>query len=289
MGELMFFKTRVLLNLARTNSISISPTGLLTNNPHQSRCVSLNFWSPGYKTNQKMVDKNGDERTKKIFVPTTTFTAAVAHMKNFYGAKEFLKYKDDIHPGHVALRTQRKYFSIGADEPMFENIGFTTEHKIIFSDSLREDVIGIRRVPDRVIELYTLNVETVEETISEFLHSKRIYSLLGSRLGFTEGESCATACSLCLYAGGLEELLRLDHKVLGKKGILTPVTLADYVKRAQNTEQDLFPQTVEFSKQFHLDLNKEFEKFKEEIRILEKNLHEENQPNSSNESDFKPN
>lgn len=282
----MFSKTKTLLALAKSSALS--PREDYIKKLLKENCVSLNFWSPGYKISEKVITEKGELKLKKTFKPTSTFTAAVAHMKNLYGANEFIKYKDDIHPGHAALQTQKKYFSIGADESIFENIGFTTEHRIIFSNSLREDAIGIRRVPDVVVDLYTLNVEIVEETITEFLNTKRIYSLLGSRLGLSEGESCATACSLCLYAGGLEELLRLDHKMLGKKAILTPAALKDYVQKAKNCEQNLFPETIEFSKQFHLHLLKEFEKLKEEIRILEETIHAENHPDSSEKNHLEP-
>lgn len=84
-----------------------------------------------------------------------------------------------------------------------------------------------------------------------------VYALLGSRLFINEGESCATSSYICLEAGGIEKLLWIDQKILSKRGILTSSVLASYAVEAKKREELPFPETVELSKDFLLQKQKQ--------------------------------
>jgi hypothetical protein len=100
-----------------------------------------------------------------------------------------------------------------------------------------------------MIDFYTLEAKLVNKLIAELKNSEFAYSLLGRRVFKSESESCATASYICLEAGGIENLLRIDDRFLSKRGILTPYLLNYYAVRAQKQEQAIFPKSVELSKQ----------------------------------------
>ncbi len=204
--------------------------------------VILNFWSPGYKiTNPK---------TKvKEFIPTSTVEVAVSYLTKLYGPKEYLKFKDDVHPGHTALETKSSYLSVGTTDEI-ENIGVGTTHALVHTDSFTEDVLAFRRFPDKQFDFYVLNSSEIDKAIEQFKTSEKLYSLLGARFNFADGESCATANHLCLATGGIDELLRQDKRLIGRHSILTPALLAEYAEAARNKELTLSAKSVLFSQEF---------------------------------------
>lgn len=224
----------------------IAYTGAKLLKPCASNGVFLHCWSPGYKISKEVVEPNGAKKIKKIFVPTSTFEAAVAHLKNEYGAKEYLKFKEDVHPGHIAVETSTTYLSVGTNDE-FNLIGAKTQHPICFIEKLEKDLISFKRAPEKILDFYTLDVSLIEKVIHEFKTSKLLYSLLGNRLYKNEGESCATSAFIALEAGGIENLLSVDQWLLTKYGILTPSLLTSYADKARNQELSLFPEIIPLS------------------------------------------
>lgn len=214
--------------------------------PAMKNAVFLNCWSPGYKVTKKIKDFNGVEKSQKIFVPTGTFEAAIAHLKNEYGTKEYLKFKEDAHPGHVSVETRNAYLSVGTEDSM-TLVGVQTQHPIYFTDSFDMDLLGFLRVPEMVLDFYTLDCSLVEKAINELKSSQFFYSLLGKRLFKNEGESCATSAFLALEAGGIENLLNVNQWLLTKHGVLTPSLLSSYSAKARAQEQTSFSDSIIFS------------------------------------------
>lgn len=114
--------------------------------PIQKNRVALYYWSPGYKIQKEFLNEKGVAVLKKVFVPTTTFQAALAYLKNEYGGKKYLDFKEDAHPGHASIETAESYLSIGTDEP----VGLITNHKIIHADKFPEDMISFLRKPTSI-------------------------------------------------------------------------------------------------------------------------------------------
>jgi hypothetical protein len=77
----------------------------------------LNFWKPGYKIENIVVGKDGQELKTKVFVPTSTTEAAVAYLAQ-YGSEKFERLKNDIHPGHSSVETGKEYLSVGTLDPV---------------------------------------------------------------------------------------------------------------------------------------------------------------------------
>jgi len=243
--------------IRKTGQIIYGATELLLKPDLKNRVV-LNYWNPGYKIQKKFLNSEGKEEIKKVFVPTNNFEMALAHLKNEYGNKEYLKYKEDVHPGHASIEARNEYLSLGADEEIHA-VGFRSQHRAVYSDSFIEDVIGFLRGPEQIFDFYSLNPDLAEQAIKQFKSSPMIYALLGSRLFINKGESCATSSYICLEAGGIENLLRIDQRILSKRGILTPSGLASYAADAQKNEHILFPETIELSKGFILQRQKQAE------------------------------
>lgn len=234
--------------------------------PIPGNYAMLNFWSPGYSVLAKEKTEDGFEYEHKIFRATTSLETAVAFLKDYYGNKEFLKFKDDAHPGHVSLLTAQNYLSAGADVTTLNEVGFNTQHKITFTDKFEKDCYGFDRLPEKMIDLHSLNINEINESVDQVLSSKRFYNLLGGRFNFAEGESCATACYVCLVAGGLNELLRADHKLLSRHTVLTPTSLSQYVETAKANELEQFSDAREVSKKFTLSYSSFIEKIAKTIQ-----------------------
>lgn len=227
--------------------------------PKRENKVVLNYWSPGYK------DKQGK------FIPTSTGKAALVHLKNQYGAQEYLKFKKDAHPGHVSLMTSNQYLSVGTDDAINE-VTFSSEHNLALSDSLREDTLAFGRFPELRLNLYTLDVSKVDSAIRQIIESQEIYSLLGKRFGFAIGESCATSNYLCLVAGGIENLLSIQQQILSQNFILTPTSLKRYVHSARNEEKKSVKEVLLFYKSFEEESASLKVKYEKEIEEIAKKL-----------------
>ena len=210
----------------------------------------LNYWSPGYKKIES-VSGSGKELVRKNFVPTSTLEAAIAYVNTQYGPDGYTEHKQDIHPGHTSIEVGNKhYLSVGTNDAM-SSISLSTSHDMVYTESLLEDILGFRRFPELRIDFYTLDFERIIEMMHEFKNSKQVYSLLGKRFNFGEGESCATASFLCLDAGGIEQLLRPDEDILARRSVITPSMLADYAKKAKNREVILSPAVSVLSDEFY--------------------------------------
>lgn len=246
----------------------------------QNNRTIVNFWSPGYKI-EKLITTDGKKNKIKTFVPTSTFEAAVAFLKNQYGAKKYLQYKDDIHPGHVSLETRSNYLSVGTMDEI-ENIGLGTNHMLVHTDSFIEDVLAFRRYPESRLDLYKLNSLSIDEAIIQFKQSEKLYSIIGDRLGLVEeGESCATAAYLCLSAGFIEELLRPQQRLIGRHSVLTPALLAEYVALARKKEFRHSEKSVLFSQEFEQESKLLAEQLKiqlDKLSEIEKNRNEPTPP-----------
>lgn len=219
--------------------------------PALANSVVLNFWSPGYKVLVKAKTADGFEYEHHVFKATTTFDAAVGFLKDKYGNADFLKFKGDAHPGHVLLLTTKNYLSAAAGVTALSEIGFNTQHELVFRNDFQADCIGFSRLPEKMINFHSLAVSDVDEMITEVLATKKLYAVLGGRFGFSEGESCATACYLGLAAGGFDELLSADRKLLSRHTILTPAKLAQYAEIAKINELGQFPNAREISNEFN--------------------------------------
>ena len=190
-----------------TRAISNTVKKSLLKSANKDNMVVLNIWQPGYKILQTVKNNDGSDREIKIFWPTSTTEAALSFLIKKYGSEQYLQFKDDIHPGHCSIQTEKGYLSIGTNEE-FDNIGVFTQHKITYTDSFIKDVLAFNRFPEQRFDFYTLNVEEINKMIEFLIKSPQIlYSLIGDRLILTEGESCATASYRCLQAGGINELL----------------------------------------------------------------------------------
>ncbi|NDH67664.1 MAG: hypothetical protein EBY22_07120 [Gammaproteobacteria bacterium] len=214
--------------------------------PRVNNGTFLYLWSPGYNIVQKNIGSNGKEIIKKKFIPTTTFDAALAYLKKKHGPEDYLKFKEDAHPGHVAVEAGDDYLSAGADASLGD-IGLQTQHKINFSLNFGMDILSFGRAPEKMVDFYTLNPEQTGRAIGEFKKSQLIYSLLGNRLFRNDGESCATSAFIVLEAGGIQELQPMSKQLLAKHGILTPALLSAYAEEARANEQESFPEVAEFS------------------------------------------
>jgi hypothetical protein len=245
---------------AYTTLINTTRDLKLLANPIPGNYAILNSWSPGYSVLVKDKTDDGFEYEHKVFRATTSLEAAVAFLRDYYGNKEFLKFKDDAHPGHVSLLTSANYLSAGADVTTLNQVGFNTQHKITFTNKFEKDCYGFERLPEKMIDLHSLNISEINESMNQLLLSKKFYNILGGRFNFAEGESCATACYICLVAGGLNELLRADHKLLSRHTVLTPTSLTQYIETAKANELEQFPDARNVSKQFNLSRSDFIEK-----------------------------
>jgi hypothetical protein len=239
--------------------------------------VILNFWSPGYKTLLKDETDDGFEYERKVFVSTNTFKAAVAHFRYCDGEKDLFKSKYNVHPGHVSLITASEYLSIGPAEPL-PSVGLRSRHEMSFTENFETDCNSFLRMPEEMIVLHSLDAIKVNDMIAELRASKKPYEAFGNRFRSSAegGESCATSCYKCLQAGGLEELLRVDHKLSGRKTILTAVSMMLYVKTAQANELQFYPQLKDFSKEYDPTSTDEILNIKRKIaETVEDQLEEE--------------
>lgn len=168
------------------------------------------------------------------------------------------------------MLTAQSYLSAGADVASLEQVGFNSQHGIIFTERFEDDCYGLERLPEKSIDFHSLNVTEVDEAIDEFIKSKKIYSLLGGRFGFSEGESCATTCYVSMMAGGFHGLLRADHVFLSRKSVLTPSSLASYAETAKTNELQMFPESKEISKFFTKERVDYLEKISENIERIRK-------------------
>jgi len=211
--------------------------------------VVINFWKPGYSIVQTVRDATDKPRRVKTFVPTSTPEAAMSFLIKLYGSEKALRFKDDIHPGHVSIATTAHYLSVGTLEEV-DSIGPSTHHELVYANDFVEEVLAFQRLPEHRFDFYTLNTPLINTAIDEFKTADKPYSLLGDRLNLASGESCATATHRCLVAGGFEELLRLDQRRIGRQGILTPALLASFVQQAREEEINGSAAAVRFSAQF---------------------------------------
>jgi len=136
----------------------------------QNRVV-LNFWSPGFTIKELTVCSDGKERLIKNFFSTSTQEAALIYLIKKYGSNNYLKFKDDVHPGHCSVHTKKgQYLSIGTNEGL-ENLSITSKHEIIYGESFEADMIGMKRFPEKRLDFYTLNIDKINESI-EMLKQK---------------------------------------------------------------------------------------------------------------------
>ena len=103
-----------------------------------------------------------------------------------------------------------------------DQIGLSSNHRLEYSDNFRQDFFGFERYPELRIDLHTLECDKVVPIIKEFKTHPKLYTLLGNRFGFADGESCATASYLCLEAGGFLGLLGPHHRMLSRHSIAAP-------------------------------------------------------------------
>lgn len=234
--------------------------------PSEANRVVLNYWSPGYKIYREANHSRGRGK-RKVFVPTSTFQVALAHLKQTYGEREYLKFKDDIHPGHISLETHKHYFSVGTMDEI-DGIRLDTKHRLVYTDSLREEVLSFRRYPERRIDFYVLRAEDIDTSIPRFRESEIFYSLLGKRFGFAEGESCTTAVYCLLEISGIEGLLLPHQHLIGRHSVLSPASLMGYLEDAKKEELSLFAKSAVLTKSFSEQSDTLGLKMKEEIDRL---------------------
>jgi hypothetical protein len=122
-------------------------------------------------------------------------------LRSHYSKQDFLKYKEDAHPGHVSLLTQNHYLSAGAEVTTISEIGVSSQHNLVFAKNFETDCFGFNRTPDQTIDLHSLQIPEIESTIEEFKKIRKVYNILGGRFGLFQGDSCATSCYVCLVAG----------------------------------------------------------------------------------------
>lgn len=249
--------------------------------PSPSNSVFLYSWSPGYKIYKTNVDSSGAEKVEKKFVPTSTFEAAVAFLKNEYGSKEYLRFKEDAHPGHVSIEAGNAYLSVGPDGAL-NSVGLQTQHRIHYTRKFEIDLVGFLRPPENILDFYSLDSQQVEKAIFEFKNAQLIYSLLGNRLYKTEGESCATSAFITLEAGGIQDLLRIDQWLRTKHSILTPASLTRYVTAAREKEQILYPESISLSTKLLQEKQEYAEKILENYFATVMDDMQNNIPNESN-------
>lgn len=150
-------------------------------------------------------------------------------------------------------------------------IGVSTNHELVHTDSFIEDVLSFQRFPELRLDLYTLDSTLIDRAIKQFKNSEQLYSLLGDRFNLSAGESCATAAHLCLRAGGLDELLRPDQRVLSRNTILTPSLLFDFADKARKKEFSQAPQNAKsilFAEKFRQETLELTEKLGPELEKL---------------------
>jgi hypothetical protein len=138
----------------------------------------------------------------------------------------------------------------------------------VHTDSFVEDVLAFQRLPELRLDFYTLNAFLIEQAIRQFKYSEQLYSLLGDRFYFSEGESCATASHLCLRAGGLDELLRSHQQVISRQTILTPALLTDFATTARNNELSVSGKSVLFSENFVKETQELMDRLRPELERL---------------------
>ena len=255
-----------------TRSITTRASSLLKVAEITNRVV-LNFWSPGYTIKESIVCFDGKSRVVKNFFSTSTQQAASIYLIQKYGSDNYLKFKEDIHPGHCSVQTKSgNYLSIGTDEGL-ENIGITSQHEVVYGESFEQDVIAMKRFPEKRLDFYTLNIMKINELIETLRKPDSVlYSLLGSRPGIkleTENnESCATISYRCLAIGGLEELLPLWDRSISSRTVLTPSLLTDYAEIARLIETERHLNIKDFQKEFETKSKILSEQFDEKIKII---------------------
>jgi hypothetical protein len=213
--------------------------------------VILNFWCPGYNKLEKNQTTDGVEYERKIFTPSFTPIAALPSIRRYSGRNDFRDFKQNASPGHVSLMTAEKYLSVGPHDS-FSEVGLSTSHPMFFQSNFENECTGIRRLPEKMIVLHSLDAIEVNKKIDELISSKKPYSMLGSRSGIdpSGGENCATACYNCLVAGGIEELWSAPYKSIAKNSLLTAVILKWCVGMAKTEELKIYPHTGDMSKLF---------------------------------------
>ena len=146
-------------------NISTSRREILTVAEITNRVV-LNFWSPGYTIKESTICADGKERLVKNFFSTSTMEAAISCLIKKYGSNNYLKFKEDIHPGHCSVHTKTgNYLSVGPNATL-ENIRINSQHEIMHIDNFETDVIGMGRFPNKRLDFYTLNIAKIDKLIS---------------------------------------------------------------------------------------------------------------------------
>jgi hypothetical protein len=278
----MFYSPGIARSISTTARSVLKPASM-------DNITVLNFWQPGYTVKKIIKTKENKEVEAKVFVPTSTPEAALSFLLKQYGANEYLKFKDNIHPGHCAIQTKGngagQYLSIGTNDE-FNEIGVCTHHELNYSADFEEDVLAFRRFPEKRFSFFTLDANRINKMIDFFKEESRIYSMLGDRFfGLTEGESCATISHRCLKDGGIDELLSPFRSMTSSQTILTPSLLATYADIARSQEfatNNLTLLLNEFEAQSQKskeDLEKLIEKSNEIGTLI--NINEENRPKNS--------
>ncbi len=230
--------------------ISSSPQRTAPIRRENTKPAAIYFWSPGYKIPQTVKLPDGTLTEKKVFVPTSNPMAALSFLLKHYGSQDLvLKHKHDIHPGHVALAVQDKYLSIGMEDDL-TSLRPNSEHKVTFSQELYEDIAGFERFP-HCVDLHSLDTQRMADFIETYLtNPEKVYSILGSRLNFANGESCATIVHKALLNGGLQQLLTLYTQTISSRSILTPHGFKEICDLAKSTEHTMHPEIKPVSEAF---------------------------------------
>ncbi len=92
----MFYSPSIARSISTTARSILKPAS-------KDNLTVLNFWQPGYKIKKIIKTKENKEKEVKVFVPTSTPEAALSYLVQKYGSDQYLKFKDDVHPGHCSI------------------------------------------------------------------------------------------------------------------------------------------------------------------------------------------
>lgn len=193
-----------------------------------SPVTRIRIWRSGYFL---------ETSTQQKFIPTSVVKAFLAPFTK--GVQSNI--------GHVSIETREIYASLWP-----EGITIFNKYKPQqgFANNSNPDIDEQQeaRPPDYVVDLYTLDVENIKESLDEYIKSGAKYHLIGSNrfIKYLEANSCSGLAYDLLVSGGIKKLVPTPNLVRDYI-ITTPNNLAQFVLQAHANEQAILKSTSNIS------------------------------------------
>lgn len=161
--------------------------------------------------------------------------------------------------GHISIETPNAYMSLWPDDPRKDkelsketrNLGLLAAINKEFKQDADEDYLAEGRVAEKIICLYSLDIQAIEARFKEIYSDPnfRGWTLLGNNILLNRGNahSCASLAYTLLKAGGIYELISSFNSSYGSiSSAASPDALAGISIKAKQAELISYPDTKKF-------------------------------------------